>query len=699
MNTIPDTVDHIDAEAPQPDGRAMSAAAPPPSPGSRRSALRLLGAGALGVAGTAVAAGLAGCTPGGGSTSATSAPSGNAAATPGSPGVPGAPGASGAQATPRVTGDLTQRVTGVEEGDTSAMAPDPSSNQAQSQEQAEQARRAQESQDGGGSSSDTSDAQPQEDGQGSQGGSQDTGSTGGTGGADNNSADNGGTGSQTAPEVYSHAPSEASISVTTDLAPGITLNTSPAWHLARRASIAATADIAADIERMGAEVWIDQQLTPESIDDSAAEAVIAGHYSWSRMPASELKGPTGDAVYRAAPTVTNAVLTRVRLSKRVLAESVVELLGDHIYVPIHGKAESFITGFDVLLRTHALGRYADLLHAALTDVALLQELDNVESTKDKPNENLGRELLELYTVGRDAYTEDDVKASTTILTGHGMDWETMSYTYRPEAHATGAVSLLGFSDPNSDPAAGPDLLKRYVEHLCAQPSTARRLATRIARRYIADEPSNAVVEHIAKAYLDNDTRIAPAVRAALTHSEFGASVGKKWRRPMEFIMTIARASHTQIGTPSGSVSSDDTWNTGAYGWLIQGAGHAPRMYATVDGYPDTASYWMSSSLMMHLWNAAQSAVHGDEKESGVNDWVSVLQISSGAKAMETAARISWHLTGYSWPDAHLESVAALLAGLPESGEPGSWTVTDKDLPHHTSQAVRLCFASPYGFLR
>ena len=62
-------------------------------------------------------------------------------------------------------------------------------------------------------------------------------------------------------------------------------------------------------------------------------------------------------------------------------------------------------------------------------------------------------------------------------------------------------------------------------------------------------------------------------------------------------------------------------------------------------------------------------------------------------------RITWHLTGYTWSDAHLAQVAGILAGLPESGEATSWTVTQTETDTYTFQAVRLCFASPYGLLR
>lgn len=677
-----------------------------PSSGSRRAALWAVGLGMLGAAGCTISGGSAG----GSTQGAAGGGSPGSGGSAGSGGVAGggaapSPGAEPSPGNGEITGSLSQPKAGAVEGDPSDMDPDPFSDKQQAADSV--AQQSAEQSSGGGRPGDG--GAPQGGGQGSTG--QDGAGDGGTGGA---AGEGGGADGSQQPgasgqsDVYGKTPPSASIDKTTELAPQITLRTSPAWHLARRAAAcSATAEIAAQIESMGAEAWIDAQLAPEGIDDSRAEGYIATYFPWASMSANELAEPTGGRIHLASNQATLAVLTRLRFGNRVLQESVVELIGDHVYVPMRNKAQTFITEFDQILRTHCLGRYADFLLAALTNPALLLELDNATSTKDSPNENLGRELLELYTVGRDAYTEEDVKSSTVLLTGHGLTWKESdasgagpySYVYRPEQHATGAVKILGFEDPNADPAAGPDLLKRYVEYLCAREETAERLATRIARRFIADEPSQAVVDHIAKAYLDNDTRIAPAVRAALTHPEFAESVGKKWRRPMELIMTIARAAHVEGINPRGRVGGDAEGNLGLYGWLLVNAGHEPRMYATVDGYPDTAEHWMSSSLLMNLWNATQTAVRGDVEESGRTDWSRVLQITPGAKAKDTAARIAWHLTGYAWPDNHLEPVAALLAGVPDSGGIEEWTVAEAALIDTAEQAVRLCFASPYGFLR
>lgn len=497
-------------------------------------------------------------------------------------------------------------------------------------------------------------------------------------------------------KAYQAAPASPSQKGSSPLAPNLTLKTTPAWHMARRAAIAATADIVADIEAQGIQGWLDRQLDPASIDDSKTEWIIKSHFPWSVLSAAKIAAH-GQATHRVGPQVRNALVMRARFTKRVLLENVVDVLANHIYVPTQNKATIFVGELDQLLRQYALGRYADLLHATLTHPALLVELDNQVNTKANPNENLGRELLELYTVGVGNYNETDVRQSALLLTGHGLDWKNYTYKYNPGNHHTGAVKVMEFSDENADAQNGPQLLRNYVEHLAKHEKTAERLARRFAVRFISDSPKDETVKQLAKAYLDNDTSIKALVKATLTHPDFNASTGLKWRRPMELVCSIARAAQVQNVTPAGRLGANDEYDTGMYGWLIELGGHLPRNWPVVDGYPDTADYWNSASVGLTMLNATQDAVEGDKKESGITSWSKVLGIKVGDKAMEVAKRITWHLTGYEWTDKQVATIANLL--MSDTPATADSTMPAEDLDYWVSQAVRVIFASPYGSLR
>ena len=132
-----------------------------------------------------------------------------------------------------------------------------------------------------------------------------------------------------------------------------------------------------------------------------------------------------------------------------------------------------------------------------------------QSTKEHPDENQGRELLELHTVGVDAgYTETMVKASAKILTGYTVNtWRNWKGRYDSSIHWTGHVKVLDFESDNTDPD-GRAVTKAYLRYLAHHPATAHRLATKLAQRFVSDSPSADLVDALANAYLVSGTTSA-----------------------------------------------------------------------------------------------------------------------------------------------------------------------------------------------
>ena len=123
--------------------------------------------------------------------------------------------------------------------------------------------------------------------------------------------------------------------------------------------------------------------------------------------------------YEYTRDLANYSLLRRIYSKRSVLETMVELRSDHLHVDaLRFPAFTQRSSYDEVIRKHALGRFSDLLVEASLHPAMLLFLDNWKSVRGAPNENHGRELLELHTVGRDAgYTEQMVKDSAKILSG------------------------------------------------------------------------------------------------------------------------------------------------------------------------------------------------------------------------------------------------------------------------------------------
>jgi uncharacterized protein (DUF1800 family) len=332
----------------------------------------------------------------------------------------------------------------------------------------------------------------------------------------------------------------------------------------------------------------------------------------------------------------------------------------HLHVP--GDADGvalFRSDYGQMIRRHALGRFDDLLQEATTHPAMGVYLGNALSTKSAPNENLGRELLELHTVGRTAgYTEDDVKSSARILTGYRVDeWRTWNVWYDTNAHWTGPVSVLGFSDPNGS-ADGRAVTAAYLHYLAHHPSTAQRIARKLAVRFVADDPSSGLVDHLAQVYLANDTAVVPVLRALVASDEFAASADAKMRTPEEDVVATYRALGVQVHAPTtgGSAANAILWQTSDIGLR-------PFGWPRPDGRPDQADAWSSVSRMLSSFDVHYTMSGGwwptvDAEYRAPAAWLPAASVTFG----QLVDHLSSRLLGRPATDL-LQTAAAQATGL------------------------------------
>ncbi|GAB3081140.1 DUF1800 domain-containing protein [Pedococcus soli] len=374
---------------------------------------------------------------------------------------------------------------------------------------------------------------------------------------------------------------------------------SPALHLARRASWGATPALVAEIAAKGTTAWIDAQLSPlTAVPDTAMDSLVTTQWPIlnSRIWGVRDKyypDSTGDAGY----AVIQAYLARAIWSKRQLLEVMVDFWTNHLVVTgPWGDAWDSLHRYHLdVIRRNALGRYSDMLVAAAKHPAMLQQLDNAFSTKRSPNENFGRELLELHTVGVDGgYRESDIRRSALVLTGMGIDFETGEYLWRDMRHYRGKVALLTWSNDNASPAGTP-VVESYLNYLARHPKTARRIVTKLAVRFVSDTPPTTLIDRLAQVYLANDTQIAPVLRALLTSPEFAASAGQKTKRPLENIVSTVRVLGAQPGADLPGWLNDLLW-------MAQTAGQAPMGWPAPNGYPDVAPAWAGAGTTLTTWN-------------------------------------------------------------------------------------------------
>lgn len=482
--------------------------------------------------------------------------------------------------------------------------------------------------------------------------------------------------------------------------PGLLLDADESWHLARRACLNPTAEVADEIRKAGPRAWVDQQLAYPTIDDSACQALVDRYFSRLKLSISGAKTAWSGEPWKGAPYVTRATLVRQVFSKRRLYESMVELWGDLLYVPfVSDKSSSWVAHFDTnVIRPYALGRYRDMLRVGVRHPAMLMFLDNQDNSAASINENLGRELLELFSVGTGSYTEDDVKMSSRILTGHGIDWTTYEYLYRPTRHYVGPVKVMGFSHANATAADGPAVLDAYATYLARHPATAARVARRIAVRFVSDTPSPALVKALTDLYLANDTDVRPMLRYLFTTAEFQGAIGAKIRRPNE--VTIATLATGRPTFAPVTAPDDGPWSScWASLHASDRAGHGIRAWPAVNGYPDVAQAWSTTTTTLARFYAAHMMAYRWDQDLVPSDWVALFGIVPGCNPYAVATAMVKRLTGFTPSREIRDSIASMLWDGGKTQPAATQTMPADRIGWFGQQAVALALCTPYLAVR
>jgi uncharacterized protein (DUF1800 family) len=407
----------------------------------------------------------------------------------------------------------------------------------------------------------------------------------------------------------SEAAEATQVSVTTILA-----TDDPVRHLLRRTTFGATPALVAEVHEVGIDAWLAQQLDPASIDDAVADGVWA-ELPLASMSPGDIQRSIEQYAWDAMFQYGQGTIGRQVWSKRQLYEVMVDFWSDHLHVAVPGGAAWDVGNsyYDDVIREHALGSFEEMLRAALQHPAMLRYLSNTQSDKDAVNENLGRELLELHTVGvGSGYTEDDVRNSAYILTGRTeisqYDAEqgrgqAGTFVYDPGKHWTGAVKVLDFQHPNGSEAEGFDVGEAYISYLATHPATARTIARKLVVRFVADDPPDSLVERLATTFTDEGTRIKPVLDVLFRSAELWAAVGQKTKRPLENLVSTLR----MVDIPPGP---DPATALERLSWWTHTMGHRPLAWPAPDGYADVHAAWRSAGGLLHTWRLHLGVMQG-----------------------------------------------------------------------------------------
>jgi hypothetical protein len=174
------------------------------------------------------------------------------------------------------------------------------------------------------------------------------------------------------------------------------------------------------------EAWLEQQMNPSSVTDAPKVADIDDWFSYLHGSLASKVAANGDGsmpAWKYGHNLGNWTILRRIYSRRSLLETMTDFWSTNLHIPVgHDKAWLYRADYDATIRQNAFGTFETILVALSLHPAMRVYLDNWSSVKNKPNENQGRELLELHTVGRAAgYTEAMVKDSAKILSGWTVD--------------------------------------------------------------------------------------------------------------------------------------------------------------------------------------------------------------------------------------------------------------------------------------
>lgn len=389
--------------------------------------------------------------------------------------------------------------------------------------------------------------------------------------------------------------------------------------------------------QIGLQNWVEEQLAYESINDFACDLRLKS-FDTLRMKAHELIDISDkildDVDQELAPTeLRQATLVRQVYSRRQLFEVMAEFWSDHFNIAtIKGDCFYLKTVDDrEVIRKHTLGSFRDLLWASAHSPAMLTYLDNQVNQKGAPNENYARELMELHSLGvNGGYSQRDVMELARCLTGWAVKehfWYG-DFTFNEDMHDTGEKFVLGRRIPLSGQAEAEGVIEVLAQH----PSTAQFIATKLARRFIADPPPAELVQRAAKAFLRTNGDIRATLRVILLDGLSLAAA--RYRRPINFVAASLRMLNAE--TDGGPAVQD---------YLLR-MGQRPFNWPTPDGYPDHDAAWQGN--LMPRWQFAFALVRNELDNTNLD--LPALREASGAETLPTT----------------LDAIASLLLGAPIS---------------------------------
>lgn len=365
---------------------------------------------------------------------------------------------------------------------------------------------------------------------------------------------------------------------------------------------------------------------------------------------------------RCVGELQKAKLIRAVMSERQLNEVLVDFWENHFNIDIKKnqcRALQIADDRDAI-RPHVLGKFRDLLGASAHSPAMLAYLDNNENSvvrergkfeqamigfyvrskfgidpknainmREGPNENYGREILELHTLGVDGgYTQKDVQEVARCFTGWMINPFTSKFQFNADRHDNGQKLVLGHVIPAD---GGVKDGEAVLDLLAAHPSTAHFISRKLCQRFVADDPPAELVDRVAQVFLHTDGDLRQVVEAILTSPEFlsPAAYRAKIKSPLEYVVSAVRATSGRfVSSPYEKLNKVRAVAEGAgtlgfgneklsaekrktLNWQLHDMGMPLFDCAPPTGYPEVSSKWVSPGALIDRLNFALALTSQD----------------------------------------------------------------------------------------
>ncbi len=373
-------------------------------------------------------------------------------------------------------------------------------------------------------------------------------------------------------------------------------------------------------QRMAAilQLPLDQRMALASSTPDAQKKMLIADFTPREREIFSAMGGGPDAAHVVDDELMQAKIVRAILSERQLQEVMTDFWFNHFNVFLYKETDQIYTpSYERdAIRPHALGKFRDLLLATAQHPAMLVYLDNWQSigpdseVAEKArngqkhadrglNENYGREVMELHTVGvNGGYTQADVTSLAKILTGWTIDHPEYGGApeFDPNKHEPGPKMWFGQKIKEDGFEEG----KSALTWLAAQPQTAHFITYKLAQRFVADDPPPALVDRMAQTFLTSDGDIKEVLRTMERSPEFWSRkyYRTKVKTPLEFVASAFRATATNPTNPGAIVNTLKTMGEPLY------------QMQPPTGYPMTADHWMNSAAIVDRLNFSLALTGG-----------------------------------------------------------------------------------------